>query len=120
MPNTVEPSSSNLDTPRPPVSITTDSSRRVSLRPAHTDKHPEPPTPISPPQRTTRKRATPLDTDTENLPPRIGDLDLSSASSNYPSSPDLKTEQVCLCQPDRKIPRPRNGAFSIFFDIVMM
>jgi len=109
MPDVLEASSSNLETSRSPVSISAGFSRRPSLRPAHPEKHSEPPTPISPPRRTARKRAASLTTETLNLPPRIGDLDLSSASTNGLPSSDLTSEKVCLCQPDPKIPRPRNG-----------
>ncbi|KAG4033548.1 hypothetical protein MFRU_004g00560 [Monilinia fructicola] len=102
--------------PRSPVSISTDSSRRNSLRPILPEKHSEPPTPVSPPafDRVSRKRAASLDTESAN-PPRIGDLALVSASTSNstsrpsPISDTAATEQVCLCQPDPKIPRPRNA-----------
>lgn len=108
------------DAPRSPVSISTDSSRRNSLRPILPEKHSEPPTPVSPPasNRLSRKRAASLDTESANQP-RIGDLALNSASTSNsanttggpsPISDTAVTEQVCLCQPDPKIPRPRNGA----------
>jgi len=109
MPDPVESSSSNLVISRSPVSILRDCSKRVYLRPTHPDKHSEPPTPISPPQRITRRRVASLNTNTASLPPGIGDLTLSSASSNDPPSSGSTTERVCLCQPDPKIPRPRNG-----------
>ncbi|KAJ8066981.1 hypothetical protein OCU04_004360 [Sclerotinia nivalis] len=105
------------DAPRSPVSISTDSSRRNSLRPILPDKHSEPPTPVSPPtfDRLSRKRAASLDTESANQP-RIGDLALNSASTSNsttggpsPISDTAVTEQVCLCQPDPKIPRPRNA-----------
>ncbi|KAI9640070.1 slightly ste11-like protein [Ciborinia camelliae] len=104
------------EVPRSPVSISTDSSRRNSLRPILPDKHSEPPTPVSPPtfDRLSRKRAASLDTESANQP-RIGDLALNSASTSNstggpsPISDTAVTEQVCLCQPDPKIPRPRNA-----------
>ncbi|KAI9049840.1 hypothetical protein LZ554_005990 [Drepanopeziza brunnea f. sp. 'monogermtubi'] len=101
---TTEVRHSNLDAPRSPVSISTDSSRRGSLNQL-LPEHPEPPTPISPPTSLTRKRAASLITDIANEP-RLGELALNSASTN---GPDLAREQVCLCQPDPKIPRPRNA-----------
>ncbi|QSZ36537.1 hypothetical protein DSL72_006417 [Monilinia vaccinii-corymbosi] len=104
------------EAPRSPVSISTDSSRRNSLRPVLPDKHSEPQTPVSPQafDSLSRKRATSLDTERANQP-QIGDLALNSAStSNSTSRPSplydtAATEQVCLCQPDPKIPRPRNA-----------
>jgi HMG box factor len=108
MPDMVEMGPSNLDTPRSPVSISTESSRRNSLKPIHPGKNSEPPTPNSPLILLTRKRAASLDTESANQP-RIGDLALNSASTNGPSIHDTTREQVCLCQPDPKIPRPRNG-----------
>jgi HMG box factor len=101
----------NLDTPRSLVSISTDSSRRGSLRQALPEKHVEQQVPISPRTRLTRKRAASLNTDNAN-DPRIGDLALNSASTNGPPTSDPTREQVCLCQPDPKIPRPRNGKHS--------
>ncbi|KAK6599604.1 HMG box protein [Botrytis cinerea] len=106
------------DAPRSPVSISTDSSRRNSLRPILSEKHSEPPTPVSPPpfDRLSRKRAASLDTESASASqPRIGDLALNSASTSNsiggpsPISDTPVTEQVCLCQPDPKIPRPRNA-----------
>ncbi|PMD45379.1 hypothetical protein L207DRAFT_404298, partial [Hyaloscypha variabilis F] len=69
---------------------------------------PEQQAPISPRIRLTQKRAASLNTDAAN-DPRIGDLALNSASTNGPPTSDLTREQVCLCQPDPKIPRPRNA-----------
>ncbi|KAF7952171.1 uncharacterized protein EAE97_001668 [Botrytis byssoidea] len=106
------------DAPRSPVSISTDSSRRNSLRPILPEKHSEPPTPVSPPpfDRLSRKRAASLDIESASASqPRIGDLALNSASTSNsiggpsPISDTPATEQVCLCQPDPKIPRPRNA-----------
>ncbi len=105
----IELSHSNLRTPRSPVSISTDSSRRGSLKQVFPEKQSEPPTPKSPEQRLTRKRAASLDADVANEP-RIGDLALNSARLVEQSTSDPTKDQVCLCQPDPKIPRPRNGA----------
>ncbi|TAQ89161.1 Nucleoside-triphosphate phosphatase [Chlorociboria aeruginascens] len=99
---------STLDTPRSPVSISTDSSRRSSTKPVHPEDNLEPPTPSPPPGRLTRKRAASIDTESANHP-RIGDLALNSASPNGPPTSNSIREQVCLCQPDPKIPRPRNA-----------
>lgn len=97
-----------LDTPRSPVSISTNSSQRGSLKQAFPEKLLEQQAPISPRTRLTRKRAASLNTDSAN-DPRIGDLVLNTASSNGSTTSDSTREQVCLCQPDPKIPRPRNG-----------
>jgi hypothetical protein len=112
MPASIEVGQRNLHTPRSPVSISTDSSRRGSLKQVLPEKHTEQQTPISPQTRLTRKRAASLNPDTAN-DPRIGDLALNSASTNGPPTSDPTREQVCLCQPDPKIPRPRNGKQSI-------
>ena len=87
------------------------SSRRDSLRSYHLGIGPNPPTPTSPLVRLTRKRAASVNTDTANQP-RIEDLVL-----NTPSSAGIVSagEKVCLCQPDPKIPRPRNGMSRIRF-----
>ncbi|RDW82297.1 hypothetical protein BP6252_03409 [Coleophoma cylindrospora] len=100
----------SFEIPRSPVSNSTDSSRRDSLRAFQAEKGSEPPTPNSqsPPFRLTRKRAASIDTDGANQP-RIGDLALNTASSAGPPVCDSAREQVCLCQPDPKIPRPRNA-----------
>jgi HMG box factor, other len=104
----IEVGQRNLDTPRSPVSISTDPSRRDSLKQALPEKDVEQQASISPRTRLTRKRAASLNTDSAN-DPRIGDLALNSASTNGPPTSDPTREQVCLCQPDPKIPRPRNG-----------
>ncbi|KAL2073569.1 hypothetical protein VTL71DRAFT_10895 [Oculimacula yallundae] len=99
---------SNMDTPRSPASLSTDSSRRGSLKQVLPEMHSNLSTPISPRTRLTRKRAASLNTDSANEA-RIGDLALNSASTNGPPTSELTREQVCLCQPDPKIPRPRNA-----------
>jgi hypothetical protein len=93
---------------RSPLSISSDSSRRSSLRQRLPEKDSDLPTPSSPLFRLTRKRAASLDTESAN-DPRIEDLALNSARSNGLPTSDSTREQVCLCQPDPKIPRPRNG-----------
>ena len=99
----------NTDTPRSPGSISTsESSRQNSLMLAHLAQNSEPATSDSS-FHLTRKRAASIDTSSANYP-QIGDLALRSTSSNEPPTSDLTREQVCLCQPDPKIPRPRNGA----------
>ncbi|KUJ13281.1 uncharacterized protein LY89DRAFT_651404 [Mollisia scopiformis] len=103
-----ELSHSILHNPRSPVSISTDSSRRGSLKQVLPEKYSEPPTPNSPQHRLTRKRAASLDLDIANEP-RIGDLALQTARPAQHLTSDLTKEQVCLCQPDPKIPRPRNA-----------
>lgn len=89
--------------PRSPASISPISSRRDSLR--LSDRNSDPPTPNSPPMRMTRKRAASLNTDAAN---RIEELALGSSRLE---GPQTAREQVCLCQPDPKIPRPRNGMY---------
>lgn len=80
------------------------SSSRESLH--HSAQMSELPVTEPPPLRLTRKRAASLNTEAANQ--RFGQLGLSSAT--YPNQPPTAREQVCLCQPDPKIPRPRNGA----------
>ena len=109
MTDTVDIGLSNLETPRSPVSISTESSGRNSLKAIHPEKNSEPPTPSSPFIRLTRKRAASLNTESANQV-GIADLALNSARTNRPATPEATREQVCLCQPDPKIPRPRNGA----------
>ncbi|KAG4431183.1 hypothetical protein IFR05_013328 [Cadophora sp. M221] len=98
----------NMDTPRSPLSISTDSSRRGSLKQVLPKMLPDLPTPIASRTRLTRKRAASIDTDSANEP-RMGDLAINSARTSGPPTSDLTREQVCLCQPDPKIPRPRNA-----------
>jgi hypothetical protein len=111
MPASIKVGQRNLDTPRSPVSGSTGSSHRVSLQQALPEKHIEQQTSISPRTHLRRKRAASLNTGSSN-DPRIGDLALNSATINGPPTSDLTREQVCLCQPDPKIPRPRNGKLS--------
>lgn len=93
------------DYPRSPGNTLPASSRRDSLRPAHPGGGSESPAPLPQAPRLTRKRATSLDTGVANEP-RTGDFALASVNTvNTVSGGD----KVCLCQPDPKIPRPRNG-----------
>jgi hypothetical protein len=113
MPVIVELGSSQSDPPRSPASISTEPNRRPSFKAVHhPEKDTDPPTSISPLPRLTRKRAASLNTESARLPPSLGDLALGSPVG--PLTPDVAREQVCLCQPDPKIPRPRNGASSSF------
>lgn len=98
----------NLHTPRSPASTSTDSSRRGSVNQGLPEQNNEQQNPVPLQTRITRKRAASLNTESANEP-RIGDLALSSASTSGPTTSDPTREQVCLCQPDPKIPRPRNG-----------
>ena len=59
--------------------------------------------------RLTRKRAASLNSEIANHP-KIEDLALTGASPTCSPTSDRPREHVCLCQPDPKIPRPRNGA----------
>lgn len=109
MPDTIELGSASFDTPRSPQNISTGSSQRGFIQPIHPEKSSYPTSPLSPRGRLTRKRAASLNTETPDLPPAISGLALNSANSSGPSTSDLARGQVCLCQPDPKIPRPRNG-----------
>ncbi|KAH6683084.1 hypothetical protein B0J14DRAFT_138069 [Halenospora varia] len=99
----------NIGTTYSPVSFSTDSSRRRSSRPAQLrNPEPPPPPPGSPRSRLKRKRVASLDLGIAN-DPRIGDPALNSGNTSIPSAIESTREQVCLCQPDPKIPRPRNA-----------
>ena len=111
MPASIKVGQRNLETPQSPVSGSTGSSHRASLQQALPEKHVEQQSSISSRTHLRRKRAASLNTGSSN-DPRIGDLALNSASTNGPPTSDLTREQVCLCQPDPKIPRPRNGKHS--------
>jgi len=92
--------------PQSPSSTSPSSSRRDSLRQAPPGSVSEPPTPSSPPPSLRRKRAASISIDAA-IEPRLEDLALTTASNITTVSAG---EKVCLCQPDPKIPRPRNGA----------
>ena len=110
MPASIEVGHPNLHTPRSPTSISTDSSRRGSVKQVLSEKSPEPLTPSSQGFRLTRKRAASLQIESVN-DPRIEELALNSASFSGLPGANPAREQVCLCQPDPKIPRPRNGVW---------
>lgn len=96
--------------PRSPTSLSSNSSRRVSLRSSvQSEKQHSPP---SPPARLNRKRAASLDI-IEGNSPAISELSISSPKSD----PANSASHVCLCQPDPKIPRPRNGTCQTFVRI---
>lgn len=80
-------------------------STRLSSQSERSHELPSPSSPL--PARLTRKRAASLNTESANQ--ALVDLSLSSATTNGPLTLDPPREQVCLCQPDPKIPRPRNG-----------
>ncbi|KAL5345872.1 slightly ste11-like protein [Pseudogymnoascus australis] len=92
------------DLPRSPTIISPSSSRKGSLRSSNnTEKESAPSPPLT---RLMKKRAASLDTDAANNP-SIANLSLHSASFESPRTDS--NNQVCLCQPDPKIPRPRNA-----------
>ncbi|KFY14752.1 hypothetical protein V492_02435, partial [Pseudogymnoascus sp. VKM F-4246] len=96
-------SSQMRDLPRSPTTISPSSSRKDSLRSSNnTEKDSAPSPPLT---RLMKKRAASLDTDAANNP-SIANLSLHSASLESPRTDS--NNQVCLCQPDPKIPRPRN------------
>ncbi|KAI9739482.1 MAG: hypothetical protein M1818_005170 [Claussenomyces sp. TS43310] len=98
-------SESFRDLPRSPASISPRSARRDSL--LLSEQRSGPRTPTSPPMRLTRKRAASLNTEAANHP-HLDNLALNSAGVVNPRATAAR-EQVCLCQPDPKIPRPRNA-----------
>lgn len=99
--------------PRSPTSLSSNSSRRVSLRSSvQSEKQHSLP---SPPARLNRKRAASLDIieGSNSNSPAISELSISSPKSD----PANSASHVCLCQPDPKIPRPRNGTCQTFVRI---
>jgi hypothetical protein len=110
MPDIAALDSTNLATPRSPASISTESSRCGSFKPTRLSARDSEQCLVgSPPGRLTRKRAAILDTERSTLSQGVGDLVIHGASTIVPPPPDPTRDQVCLCQPDPKIPRPRNG-----------
>jgi hypothetical protein len=100
----------HIDTSRN-VSISTESNRRNFLRQILPENKLDTQAPVSPRHSTrlSKKRAGSIDTESANQA-RLQDLTLNTASTAGPSPiSDAAREQVCLCQPDPKIPRPRNG-----------
>ncbi|KAF2141237.1 uncharacterized protein K452DRAFT_298636 [Aplosporella prunicola CBS 121167] len=104
---------------RPSTAVSTRS------RPSRSSKHDDaPPTPESPPFRLTRKRAASLaDKEAETADERAEDdeadedADIAArhgthsrmSSGGSGASVGSAASHVCLCQPDPKIPRPRNA-----------
>ncbi|KAG9233921.1 hypothetical protein BJ875DRAFT_441815 [Amylocarpus encephaloides] len=86
----------------------TDSIRRASLRAPLSGRSVESARSSSPRTRLSRKRAASLDLEA-TIQPRIEDLALDSVGTSTPLTSDSPREQLCLCQPDPKIPRPRNA-----------
>lgn len=96
------------DFTRSPTIISQYSSRKDFLRSSNnTEKESVPSPPLT---RLMKKRAASLDTNAAN-DPSIASLSLHSASLESPRT--HSSNQVCLCQPDPKIPRPRNGTPSL-------
>ncbi|KAH6656225.1 hypothetical protein BKA67DRAFT_551284, partial [Truncatella angustata] len=64
-----------------------------------------------------RKRAAPISVDEANKDIRLQDLNLytpsSSHSSAFPGGAGDPRELICLCTKAPKVPRPRNGKYSI-------
>lgn len=100
---------------RSPTSISPVSSRRSSLKPDHPGKSPETTTSTSPPVRLTRKRVASLNADIANQ-----DGMEKLALSAPVSAPITSGDRVCLCQPDPKIPRPRNGVCETFHSLSLI
>ena len=97
--------------PRSPASLSSNSSRRVSLRSSVQSEKQH--SPLSPPARLNRKRAASLAIIEGSHSPAISELSISSPKSD----PANSVSHVCLCQPDPKIPRPRNGTCQTFVRI---
>ena len=96
--------------PRSPTSLSSNSSRRVSLRSSVQSEKQH--SPLSPPARLNRKRAASLAIIEGSHSPAISELSISSPKSD----PANSVSHVCLCQPDPKIPRPRNGTCQTFVE----
>jgi len=85
--------------------VSTRSQQRRSPSPSHSSKTPLTPE-ESPPFRTTRKR------NTCTLEDEDKELDSAGTTSAHTrASSGDSIVHVCICQPDPKIPRPRNGMF---------
>ncbi|OJD35942.1 hmg box protein [Diplodia corticola] len=99
------------------TTVSTRSSRRTAS-PSRSSKQDDaaPPTPESPPFRLTRKRAASLadkgdreeDDVVEDITPTTTHSRMSSGGASV-GSVASPANHVCLCQPDPKIPRPRNA-----------
>ncbi|KAM3075248.1 slightly ste11-like protein [Clarireedia jacksonii] len=100
----------SIDTSRD-ASISTESSLRNSLRPVLPEQKLDTQASVSPRHSTrlSKKRAESIDAQSANQA-QLRDLSLNTATTTGPSpTSDASREQVCLCQPDPKIPRPRNA-----------
>jgi HMG box factor len=119
MQEVLEASRPGLSQAPSPLSIS-DSGRRASLRTALPSRNTDSGGASSPRTRLSRKMAASLELGTADHP-RLDDLTLDNAGS-APVTADPTREQVCLCQPDPKIPRPRNGTLSplSFISVVMI
>jgi len=75
----------------------------------------------SAPARMTRKRAAHL-ANLEDAALYKSVTDISNHTIEETESPEAFVSQICLCQPDPKIPRPRNGQFSasLAFDMSVL
>lgn len=116
------------------TTVSTRSSRRTAS-PSRASKQDDagPPTPESPPFRLTRKRAASLadkadgrDEQPDGTPEEVGDeaTDIAPTNTTHSrmssggasaGSAGSAASHVCLCQPDPKIPRPRNGQLAFFY-----
>lgn len=98
-----------------------ESGRAISLRsyrrsPSPSGNSKTPLTPEeSPPFRTTRKRSAGI-VEQED---RVSDSSETSPSHTRNSSGDTAVH-VCICQPDPKIPRPRNGVYSRWWSSIRL
>lgn len=119
MPESAEPATSTLAAIRSPQTISVEASRSNSFRQAPLlARNCVQPRAPSPPGRLTRKRAATLTAERSNLSQSIGDLAITAVRATALPQTDVIREQVCLCQPDPKIPRPRNGIqYLVPFDI---
>jgi hypothetical protein len=93
--------------------------RKVPERTYQKEQQSELPTPNTPPTRLTRKRTVSINTGASK-DTHITDLVPSSASTAGSRISESGREQVCLCQPDPKIPRPRNGVYTLFIPYVLL
>lgn len=86
-----------------------DSQVASTSNPAERSKQEDPPSPALTSPRTTRKRlASVVEVVDEDTPPdNSSPIDVPTSATST-GSPDF-TAHVCLCQPEPKIPRPRNG-----------
>lgn len=68
---------------------------------------------------TTRKRAASINTEEANRP-QVEKLSINAApSSESPRPFDAGGGLICLCTPEPKVPRPRNGMFWLFLLLLL-